>query len=306
MLVTGGPWLALAAGALIPAGLLMALAAKWKLPWRLSLAGIAAAVVSMALLFLWIETRLVLQPDGRALALAVLGQIVATCALAVGLAMVAFWRDPERVPPDDPEAILSPADGQVLYVTTVEAGSAPLVSKQGRVYRLSELVPGDSAGQHVWQQGAHVIGIEMNLLNVHVNRCPIAGQVRLVERTAGRFISLRRAEAPFVNERLTTVIEGPELTVAVVQVASRLVRRIEGYLAPSQTVAAGQRLGRIRFGSLVAVVLPRRPDVRIAVQPGDAVLAGRSLLARYDAHGAKTPGLPATEALGARERSGSP
>ena len=296
--MTGGPWWVAAAGALASAGLLLALAAKWKLPWRPSLAGILLAAASVALLFLWIEARFLSQANGWMLAAALLGQIAATAALAVGLALAAFWRDPERVPPDDPQAILSPADGQVLYVTTVEAGSAPLVSKQGRAYRLAELLMADGSamaaaparaelrttnlGGDLWQQGAHVIGIEMNLLNVHVNRCPIAGQVRLVERTAGRFISLRRTEAPFVNERLTTVIAGPELTVAVVQVASRLVRRIEGYLAPGQVVGRGERLGRIRFGSLVAVVLPRRPDVRIVVQPGDATLAGRSVVARCE------------------------
>ncbi len=70
--------------------------------------------------------------------------------------------------------------------------------------------------------------------------------------------------------------------MAVVQVASRLVRRVESYLSIGETVGAGQRLGMIRFGSLVAVVLPQREDVRIEVKPGDRVTGGISVLAHYE------------------------
>ena len=122
----------------------------------------------------------------------------------------------------------------------------------------------------------------MNFLNVHVNRCPIAGQVKLLKHIEGKFISLRKDEAPFVNERLTTIIENASLSLAVVQVASRLVRRIESYLSVGETVSVAQRLGMIRLGSLVAVVLPKREDVRIEVKPGDRATAGISVLARYE------------------------
>jgi phosphatidylserine decarboxylase len=70
------------------------------------------------------------------------------------------------------------------------------------------------------------------------------------------------------------------MVVAVVQVASRLVRRVESFLAMGETVRAGQRLGMIRFGSLVAVVLPKRAGLSIEVEPGDRVTAGVSVLAR--------------------------
>jgi phosphatidylserine decarboxylase len=86
-----------------------------------------------------------------------------------------------------------------------------------------------------------------------------------------------------VNERLTTVIQNASLTLAVVQIASRLVRRVETFVSPGQTVSIGQRLGIIRFGSLVAVVLPQREDVKIEVKVGDRVVAGVSVLARYGA-----------------------
>jgi phosphatidylserine decarboxylase len=92
---------------------------------------------------------------------------------------------------------------------------------------------------------------------------------------------LGRDEAPFVNERLTTVIENDSLNVAVVQIASRLVRRVQSYLNVAEPVSAGQRLGMIRLGSLVAVVLPQREDIDIQVKPGDRVTAGETILARY-------------------------
>jgi phosphatidylserine decarboxylase len=254
--------------------LLLAVAVKWKLPMRLAAMGIAAAVMGVVIPFLWLPIP---QESAGAVALAALAQVAASAAVAGAMAMICFWRDPERTPPPDPSAILAAADGTVLYVYTIDEGSAPLVSKGGRDFLIEELT-----GNDLFTAGATVIGIEMNLLNVHVNRCSIGGQVIGLQHIPGRFMSLRREEAPFVNERVTTVIASPRLTLATVQVASRLVRRVESYLTPGQTVSAGQRLGRIRFGSLVAVVLPQRDDIRIAVGVGDVVTAGVSILARCE------------------------
>jgi phosphatidylserine decarboxylase len=171
--------------------------------------------------------------------------------------------------------VLSAADGVVDYVWHIAKDSQTIVSKAGRDYRLDELTGTDLAS------AVHVVGVGMSFLDVHVNRCPIPGHVALTKHIAGKFMSLGRDEAQFVNERFTTVIEGRSLSVAVVQIASRLVRRIEGYLKVGETVSAGQRLGMIRLGSLVAIVIPDREDVRIEVKPGDRVTAGVSVLARY-------------------------
>jgi phosphatidylserine decarboxylase len=252
--------------------LLLAVAIKWKLPRRLAAPGAGAAVVGVAIPFLWLYASL---ETAWAMTLTAGVQVATSAAVAVGIALIYFWRDPERTPPPDTDAILAAADGTVLYIHSIEEGSTPLISKGGRDFLVEELT-----GNGLFVDGACVIGIEMNLLNVHVNRCPIGGQVTWLQHIPGRFMSLRRAEAPFVNERATTVMTSPELTLATVQVASRLVRRIESYLAPGQTVYAGQRLGRICFGSLVAVVLPRRDDIRIVVHVGDEVTAGVSILAR--------------------------
>jgi len=155
-----------------------------------------------------------------------------------------------------------------------------VVSKGGRIYRLNELT-----GTSLAMGAVHVVGVGMSFLDVHVNRCPISGQVRLTKHIAGKFISLGKDEAQVVNERLTTVIENNCLNVAVVQIASRLVRRVQSDLKGVETVTAGQRLGMIRLGSLVAVIIPDRDDVRVEVKPGEYVKAGISILARYGVEG---------------------
>lgn len=272
-----------AAGAVIALVLLLVVASRWKLPLRESMLGSAGAVVVIALIVGLVAGDV--GTSGHALIL-LLVQVTASMLLAFGLAMICFWRDPERTPPEKDKAILAAADGEVLYVHTIGQKGVPLVSKNGRDFHLAELTGIQDVSQEqgaepgAWE-GAHVLGIEMNLLNVHVNRCPIAGEITLLHHVPGRFISLRREEAPFVNERFTTVIQGEYLSVAVVQVASRLVRRIESYLDEGQQVSQSQRLGRIRFGSLVAVIIPARADVRIIVEPGSKVKAGESILARY-------------------------
>lgn len=253
--------------------LMLPLVIKWKLPRMPAFVGVVAVSVAAALPFLLVHS---LFESGLGLALGLLGQIGLALALGLALAMWRFWRDPEREPPEKDGVVLSAADGKVLYVRSIDEGSTPLVRKSGRDYLLAELT-----GTNLLSNDAYVIAIEMNLLDVHVNRCPISGRVRMLEHIEGRFMSLGKEEAPFLNARLTTIIENSSMPVAVVQVASRLVRRVEGYLNVGEMVSAGQRLGMIRFGSLVAVVLPQREDVRVVVQPGDRVAAGVTVLARY-------------------------
>jgi len=267
-------WALTAAGVASSMLLMLLLTIQWKLPKLPALSGAIVASLAAALPFSWIYP---LCGAGLRLAVAIFGQTTLALALAFSLMMLCFWRDPERVPREKDGVVLSPADGKVVYIRSVDEGSLPLVTKGGRGYLLRELT-----GTSLLAGPAHLIGVEMNLLDVHVNRCPIAGQVKLLKHIEGKFTSLRKDEAPFVNERLTTVIENASLTLVVVQVASRLVRCIEGYLSLGETVSAGQRLGVIRFGSLVAIVLPRREDVRVEVKPGERVKAGISVLARYE------------------------
>jgi phosphatidylserine decarboxylase len=119
----------------------------------------------------------------------------------------------------------------------------------------------------------------MSFLDVHINRAPIAGHIRLRRHFPGRFGSLGRADMVFENERATTVIERPDYEIAVVQIASRLVRQIAAYVDVGENVALGQRIGVIRLGSQVDVVLPARAGLHVNVKPGQRVRAGESILA---------------------------
>jgi phosphatidylserine decarboxylase len=264
----------LAAGIAVSLLLMLALAIKWKLPRLPTLIGAVVASIAAALPFFWIYP---LCGTGLGQMAAVAGQIALSLALGLGLLMSRFWRDPERAPPQEDGIVLSAADGEVLYVRTIDDGSTPLVRKSGRDYLLRELT-----GTNLLGSAVYVIAVGMSFLDVHVNRCPIAGQVRLSHPIEGKFMSLRKDEAPFVNARLTTILENASLSVAVVQVASRLVRCVESFVTVGQNVGTGQRLGMIRFGSLVAVIVPQIKGVRIVDKPGERVTAGVSVLAYCD------------------------
>ena len=206
--------------------------------------------------------------------------VVAGLALLAAFAILAyrFYRDPERsVPETDSDVVISPADGEVIYVRRSEGGLLPCSTKKGRDYELVELTK-----TPLRADDAYVIGIAMSFLDVHVNRAPIAGKVRLRKHFPGRFGSLGRPEMVYENERATTIIERGDLEIAVVQIASRLVRQIGAYVKVGEDVALGQRIGVIRLGSQVDVVLPVCPGVQVSVQPGERVRAGQTVLAVLD------------------------
>jgi phosphatidylserine decarboxylase len=256
-------------------GTLLALAVAIPLAWKWEL-GVGRAVA--VLVGLGLVSGLAVAGLGELVAvgdtLAV--GLVCVLSLALALALVAyrFYRDPDRVAPDREDVIVSPADGEVIYVRQSRGGTLPISTKHGRSYELLELTrtPLTSAE-------AIVVGIAMNFLDVHVNRAPVAGRVTAVRHFAGSFGSLKRPEMVFENERATTVIEAGGLQVAVVQIASRLVRQIVTLVREGQEVALGQRIGVIRFGSQVDLVLPANENLTVAVEPGVRVRAGQSVVA---------------------------
>jgi phosphatidylserine decarboxylase len=262
----------------ILAGILLALIIMLPLAWKLQL-----GVVRMALLVV---------PLGllSSLLLAVLGNLISInvvlrSALAWLLTMVAvfaflayrFYRDPERRVPDRNGVIVSPADGKVIYVRESRNGMLPVSTKHSHEYQLQELTK-----TPFYSQEAVVIGIGMNFLDVHVNRAPISGRITFQHHFPGLFGSLRLPEMVFENERTTTIIEGDGLQVAVVQIASRLVRQISSFVREGQEVTLGGRIGVIRFGSQVDLVLPSRPDLKLTVRPGELIKAGQSIIATFE------------------------
>jgi phosphatidylserine decarboxylase len=125
-----------------------------------------------------------------------------------------------------------------------------------------------------------LVGISMVFTDVHVNRAPIAGRIVLVKHQPGQFCSLRLPEAVNLNERQTMVFDNGRFQVAIVQIASRLVRRIEAYVGIDEHVTLGQRVGMIKFGSQVDIILPVRWVPALLVTVGQRLIAGESVLAR--------------------------
>lgn len=196
-----------------------------------------------------------------------------TVLAATGWLLAIFYRDPERAAPDRDDVVVSPADGRVIYVKPVPPGEIPVASKRGLPAPLREL-----RGTPLCDRGATAVGISMNLSDVHVNRAPIAGRVLRVERVRGTFGSLRKPEMVQSNERVTTIIGTGDLQIAIVQIASRLVRRIVTFASEADELRLGQRIGAIRFGSQVDLLVPAGTRIRLAVEVGDRLVAGRTIV----------------------------
>ena len=194
--------------------------------------------------------------------------------ISITLLLFRFYRDPERIFPDYENAIVSPADGRVIYVKKIEKGAIPFSEKNGNKFFLKDFIQSD-----VFPHEGHLIGISMNFLDVHVNRAPIEGTISLLRHIKGTFISLKRREAVLQNERALTVIDNGYFKIGIVQIASRLVRKIIPYVREGYEVRRGQRIGMIRFGSQVDLYLPDLPSLYIKVNPEEKVKAGISVIA---------------------------
>lgn len=183
------------------------------------------------------------------------GRWVGLATLPLPLFVAWFFRDPVRVPPPDGRLIFSPADGKVLSVTEVEEGRY----LRRRLCRIS---------------------IFMSLFDVHVNRVPVAGRVKEVRYHPGRFLVGFAEKASLANEQNAVVIEGKEgEEVLFVQIAGWVARRIVCYLKGGEEVAAGDRMGLIRFGSRVDLYLPM--DSEVLVKEGQRVRGGESPVGRF-------------------------
>jgi phosphatidylserine decarboxylase len=184
--------------------------------------------------------------------------LLALVPLTFLLWLVSFFRNPPRRIPEDPRAIVSPADGVVVDVT--------------------HLPHYDFIG------GAAVrIGIFLSIFNVHINRAPLAGRVVELHYHPGEFLNAMRPESAERNEFMWIGFEQAEPAArkfVVRQISGMLARRIVCTLAPGETVSRGQIFGMIKLGSRTELILPAAA-VEVAVQPGDAVRAGSHIVARW-------------------------
>ncbi len=187
--------------------------------------------------------------------------------------LVRFYRVPNRKTKAGDKDIISPADGNIIYIKLIEANDIPFSIKNYEISKLSELVNTDILKTPCW-----LIGINMTPFDVHKNASPIGGKVILNKHFNGKFLSLKDGQAELENERNTIVIDNGEFQVGVVQIASKKVRRIETYFKEGETIKRGNWFGMIKFGSQVDVIIPATYQVELNLK--DQVYAGRTIIAK--------------------------
>jgi phosphatidylserine decarboxylase len=174
---------------------------------------------------------------------------LAAIPLLLGVFFLWFFRDPEREIPADQGAIVSPADGKVTDVSSIQSSGEPCTR----------------------------ISIFLNVFNVHVNRSPISGIITDVTYQRGKFGNAMGAISAEANEQNIVTVRGDAGTVVFKQIAGLLARRIVFDKKAGDKVACGERVGLIKFGSRVDVILPAAAAIR--VKAGDHVAGGSSTLA---------------------------
>jgi phosphatidylserine decarboxylase len=171
--------------------------------------------------------------------------------VVLGLFVLYFFRDPERQIPNEPGAVVSPADGRV-----VEIVDEPLDNRPGKR-----------------------ISIFLSIFDVHVNRAPVAGRVSGMDYHPGRFMAAWKEKASDANEQNAITIAAPAGDIRFKQIAGWVARRILCWTRIGEEVKLGQRIGMIRFGSRVDVWLPAGAE--ILVQRGQHVAGGATQIARW-------------------------
>lgn len=175
--------------------------------------------------------------------------------LAVPIAIALFFRDPDRQVPVARDLVVSPADGTVMHAGPARPGEAP---------------------DGTWLQ----VTIFLSVLDVHINRTPVAGRVLGVRYVPGTFLAAFKTEA-HKNEHSEITLDHEGTPVVVRQVVGLLARRVVCRVAPGDHLAAGQRIGLMKFGSRMDVFLPI--DATVTVAAGAKVRAGETVIARLRA-----------------------
>ena len=200
----------------------------------------------------------ILAATGLLILLLFLGwKFLTVLAFILTVLVINFFRDPERVIPQVPQAVLSPADGKIIF-----AGST-----------FEDRFLGEEALK---------ISIFMSIFNVHVNRIPLTGEVESIHYEKGTFFAASLDKASLDNEHNAVVLRTSEgEKIVFVQIAGLIARRIDCWLQTGDRVQQGGRFGMIRFGSRLDVFVPT--DSRLAVSKGQRVKAGESILCYHPA-----------------------
>jgi hypothetical protein len=173
--------------------------------------------------------------------------------IVLALYFAYFFRNPTRHIPEDDSLLVSPADGTVMEISAL-------------------------AYDDFVKEPCHKIVIFMSVFDVHVNRSPLAGEVKCQQYICGRFTPAYKDSVGFENERHMLGIENERLRVSVTQIAGILARRIVSWVTLDDVLAKGDQYGMIRFGSCVEVVMPR--SVKVMVEKGQKVVGGETVIGR--------------------------
>jgi len=173
--------------------------------------------------------------------------------LAFFLFTVAFFRDPDRPVPADPNLIVAPADG-----------------------RISDIVELDE--KEVLKTKTRRVGIFLSIFDVHTNRAPIAGRIVYRKRHEGLCLDARDARCSEKNEAMTWAFENLGETIVVRQLTGAIARRIVAWSSVGDELKKGERFGMIRFGSRTELYLPL--EAQVLVKTGDNVFGGSTIIAR--------------------------
>jgi phosphatidylserine decarboxylase len=173
--------------------------------------------------------------------------------LALIAGTLAFFRDPNRAVPADPNSIVAPADGKVLDIIDVDE-SEVLKTRTRRV------------------------GIFLSIFDVHTNRAPVDGRIIYRQHRDGLCLDARRADCSQKNESMTWAFKNPRATIVVRQLTGAVARRIVAWADIGDELKKGERFGMIRFGSRTELYLPFNAE--LLVKTGDHVLGGSTIIAR--------------------------
>jgi len=195
----------------------------------------------------------------------------------VGIILWRFFRNPERNPPDDADAIVSPADGEIIYIRRIEKGNVPCAIKGQRNISIFEIAKTDLLGKC----DGYIIGICMSIHDVHVTRSPISGSLIFFNSFSGKTLSPKNWESEIVNPRTSLLFESKNgKRISVIELGTPYVSKILTYINEMENVKTGQRIGKITWGSQVDVIIPVH-DVEICVHEKQRVVAGQTILAKY-------------------------
>jgi len=207
---------------------------------------------------------------------------------------VYFYRDPVRIPPAGEKIILSPADGNIVYIKKFKEGKI-ISQKLDERIKISEITKSVDFGP-----SGFIIGIYMKPTDVHFNYAPISGTVKSIIYTPSKYnlpmvdlweyfnlvflhrlVSFWSKKFHWHNERQTILLEGKDIKVGIVEIADKFVNKIDCFVKEGDKIKAGQKISFIKRGSQVDLIIYKE-DLDIKVKKGDQVYGAQTILVSFE------------------------